>query len=103
MCGRYRRTTKEVVSVVDVKVILHDPALSQLEVPAVFCPDGNHDPGRFPGFEDDHHCIVLGMLKVRIDKVITPSIGCIQDRHAPFLATVLKPILKLLSESCERK
>ena len=50
--------------VVNVKVILHDPALSQLQVPAVFCPDGNHDPGRFPGFENRHHLIFLGVLKV---------------------------------------
>ena len=38
------------------------------------------------------------MPKVRIDKVITPSIGRIEDRHAPFLATVLYPVLKLLSD-----
>ena len=61
------------VSVVNVKVILHDPALSQLEVPAVFFSDGDHDPSRFPGFENHHHCIVLGMLKSR-DR---------QSHHAP--------------------
>ena len=37
--------------VINVEVILHDPALSQPEVPAVFGADGNHDAGRFPGFE----------------------------------------------------
>ena len=36
--------------VVNVKVVLHNPAMGQLEMPAVFCPNGNHDPGRFPGF-----------------------------------------------------
>ena len=86
------------VSVVNVKVVLHDPTLRQLEVPAVLFSDGNHDPGWFPGFENNHHCIVLGVLKVGIDKVITPSIGRIQNGHAPFLATVLDPVLKLLSD-----
>jgi hypothetical protein len=47
------------VLVVDVKVILHDPTLRQLQVPALLCPDGNHDPGRLPGFENDNHLIVL--------------------------------------------
>jgi hypothetical protein len=77
---------------------LHDPTLRQLEVPAVLCPDGNHDPSRFPGFENDYYVVFLGVLKVRIDKVITPSLGRIQNGHAPFLATVLDPVLKLLSD-----
>ena len=67
-------------------------------MPAVFFSDGDHDPGRFPGFENDHYVIFLGVLKVRIDKVITPSIGRIQNGHAPFLATVLDPVLKLLGD-----
>src|SRR5258705_13704840 len=85
------------VLVVNVEVILHDPTLRELEVPALFFSDGYHDPGRFPGFENHHHLIVLGVLKVRINKVVTPSIGRIEDRHTPFLATVLDPVLKLLS------
>ena len=56
------------VSVVNVKVVLHDPTLRQLEVPAVLFSDGNHDPGWFPGFENNHHCIVLGVLKVGIKR-----------------------------------
>src|SRR6516164_6490743 len=85
------------VWVVNIKVILHDPTLRQLEVPAVLGSDGNHDPSRFPGFEDDHYLIVLGVLKVGSNKVITPSLGRIQNRHAPFLATVFEPVLELLS------
>src|ERR1700747_964734 len=67
-------------------------------MPAVFFSDGDHDPGRFPGFENDHHRIVLGVLKVGIDKVIPPPVGRIEDRHAPFLATILEPVLILLSD-----
>jgi hypothetical protein len=84
------------VLVVDVKVVLHDPTLCQLEVPAVFCPDGDHDAGRFPGFENDNHLIVFGVPKVGSNKVITPSLGRIQNGHAPLLATVLEPVLELL-------
>src|ERR1700757_5347469 len=35
------------VLVVNVEVILHDPTLRQLEVPALFFSDSDHDPGRF--------------------------------------------------------
>ena len=84
------------VWVVNIKIVLHDPTLGQLEVPTVFCPDGDHDAGRFPGFENDHQLIGLSMLKIGSNKIITSILGRIQDRHAPFLATVLEPVLKLL-------
>src|SRR6516164_10319136 len=85
------------VLVVDVKIILHDPTLRQLGVPAVLGSDGNHDPSRFPGFENDHHRIVLSVFKVWSNKVITPSLGRIHNGQAPFLATVFEPVLELLS------
>jgi hypothetical protein len=40
----------------------------------------------------------LGVLKVGIDKVITPSLRRIQKGRAPLLATVVDPVLKLLSD-----
>ena len=90
------------VLVVNVKVVLHDPTLRQLEVPAVLGSDGNHDPGRFPGFENHHYLIFLGVLKVGIDKVVTPPLRRIQKGRAPFLATVLDPVLKLLSNVTQK-
>jgi len=44
----------------------------------------------------------LGLLKVGIDKVITPSRRCIQDWRAPFLETILEPVLKLLSDITQK-
>ena len=90
------------VLVVDVKVILHDPTRCQLEVPAVLCPDGDHDAGRFPGFENHNHPIVFGVPKVGSNKVITPCLGRIQNRHAPFEATVFEPVLKLLGNITQK-
>ena len=90
------------VLVVNVKVILHDPTRCQLEVPALFLPDGDHDPGRFPGFENDNHLIVLGVPKVGSDKVITPLLGRIQKGHAPSLATVYDPVVKLLGNIAQK-
>jgi hypothetical protein len=71
-------------------------------MPAIFCPDRNHDPSRFPGFENDHYLIFLGVLKVGINKVITPSLRCFENWRAPFLAPVLDPVLKLLSNVTQK-
>jgi hypothetical protein len=84
--------------VVDVKVVLDDPTLSELQMPALFGADRGHDPRWFPGLENDHHLIRLGSLKVGIHKVITPSRGRFEDRRTPFLSPVLHPILKLLGD-----
>jgi hypothetical protein len=50
-------------------------------------------------FKQCYHLIGLGLLKVRIDKVIAPPLRRIQHRDASFLAAVLEPILKLLAIS----
>jgi hypothetical protein len=84
--------------VVNVKVVLYDPALNQLQVPALLCPDGNHDPGWFPGFENHYYLVFLGVPKLGIDKVVTSSLRRLQNGRAPFLATILNPIAKLLSD-----
>jgi hypothetical protein len=94
--GSYEHPTPALV--VDVEVVLHDPALGQLQMPAVFRADRDHDPGRFPGFENHHYLIGLGLLKVWVDKVITSTRWCIQNGRLPFLATVLDPVLKLLGD-----
>jgi hypothetical protein len=84
--------------VVNVKVILHDPALRQLQMPAFCLAYGCHDAGWFSGFENDDYCIGLGLPKVGIHKIVTPSFRCFQDWRTPFLATVLYPILKLFGD-----
>ena len=71
-------------------------------MPALFFSDGNHDPGRFPGFENHDHLIFLGVPKVGSNKVITPSLGRIHNGHAPFQATVFEPVLKLLSDIAQK-
>jgi hypothetical protein len=71
-------------------------------MPALFFSDGNHDPGRFPGFENHDHLIFLGVPKVGSNKVITPSLGRIHNGHAPFQATVFEPVLKLLGDIAQK-
>jgi hypothetical protein len=52
------------VAVVDVEVVLADPTLADLQMPAVvlLVADGSHDAGRFPGLEDDGYLIRLGFF-----------------------------------------
>jgi len=48
---------------------LDDPALRQLQMPAVFRADRDHDPSWFPGFENHHYLIDLGLLQVWFDGI----------------------------------
>jgi hypothetical protein len=73
--------------VVNVKVVLDDPPLGQLQMPALFTADGDHNPGRFPGFENDNYLIGFCPSKVAIDKVITSSLRCFQDGRRPIFRT----------------
>ena len=44
------------------------------------------------------YLIGFGVLEVRIDKVITPSVRRIQNGRTPLPATVPDPVLKLLGD-----
>ena len=83
--------------VVDVEVVLHDPALGDLQVPAVrlLVADGGHDPGRLSGLEDDDDPVGPCALEVRLDKFVTPALWCLNNRGAPAFGLVLDPGLKL--------
>src|SRR6266576_7128772 len=65
-------------------------------MPALFTADGDHDPSRFPGFENDNYLIGFCPSKVAIDKIITSSLRCFQDGRAPFLGSILNPVAKVL-------
>jgi hypothetical protein len=58
------------IPVIDVKVVLNDPALRELEVPSVcdLVADGNHDPRRFSRLEDGHDGVRLGPFEIRVNK-----------------------------------
>jgi hypothetical protein len=75
---------------------LDDPPLGQLQMPALFTADGDHDPGRFLGFENDNYLIGFCSSKVAIDKVITSSLRRFQDGRAPFFGPIFNPVAKLL-------
>src|SRR6202022_108262 len=87
-------------AIVDVKVILHDPALRQLQMPSVvlFVADGGQDACWFSCLQDDDHLVRFGITKIGLDKVVASTFGSFQDGGVPFLATMLPPVVELISD-----
>src|ERR1700731_2230743 len=61
------------VPVIDVKIVLNDPTMRELEVPSVrdLVADGSHDARRFSRFEDDHDGVGLGPFEIWVDELVT--------------------------------
>src|SRR5712671_7938854 len=88
------------VPVVDVKIVLNDPALRELEVPSVRDPiaDGNHDARGLPRFEDGYDCVGLGSYEIRVDEFVTTALRRVHDRDVALRGPVLHPALKLVGD-----
>src|SRR6266851_4185406 len=64
--GREANEHSAPVAIVYVEVVLNDPALGQLQVPAIvlFVPDGGENAGWFSCLQDDDQLVGFGMAKV---------------------------------------
>ena len=84
-------------SVVDREVVLHDPALGDLQVPAVCLSvaDCGHDPRRLSGFEDDDNLIRRGAFEMRLNKFVAPAPWRLDNRGAPSVGLLLELGLEL--------
>src|SRR5271166_4580997 len=98
--GRQAHEHPSPTGVVHLKVVLHDPALSHLQVPAVLLgiADGGHNPGRFPGFQNEDDLIGFGLAEVGFDEFVAPSCGWLDHRRVPFFRTILHPPVELVSD-----
>ena len=81
--------------VLDVEVVLFDPASLHFQMPTVVFPDGGQDGGGFAGFDDGHHLIALRTPEVAIHKVIASARGIFLNGYSPFLRTVFGPVVVL--------
>ena len=83
--------------VIDVEVVVVDPALLQLQVPAVvlFVADRRHDARRFTGFEDRHDLIGPSPGERPIHELIAASGGYPLDRHVPVPGLIHDPVMIL--------
>ena len=91
------------VPVIDVKVVLNDPALRELEVPSIreLVADGSHDAGGFASFEDDHDCIGLGPFEIRVDEFVTTAFRRLHDRNVALGGPLVHPALKLVDDAAQ--
>src|SRR5262245_40820330 len=90
------------VPVVDVNVVLDDPPVGDLEMPAV-CPlvaNGGHDARRFARLDDHHHVVRLSPFEVRVNELITPAPpGCLHNRNIPLFGPTFQPLLELIGDA----
>ena len=90
--------------VVDVEVVVVDPALLQLQVPAVvLCgADRRHDARRFAGFEDRHDLIGPSPGERPVHDLIAASGGGPLDRHLPVPGPIHDPVVILPGDVPQR-
>ncbi len=97
------------VPIIDVKVVLNDPAIRDLKMPSVrdLIADGNHNACGLARFEDDHHGAWLGSFEVRIDEFVATAFRRLDDRDVVLRGPFRHPALKLVGNvaqggSCHR-
>ena len=88
------------VPIVDVKVVLNDPALRKLKVPSVRdrVADGRHDACGFSCLENDHDLIGFGPFEIWVDEFVAATLRCLHDRDVALRRPLLDPALKLLGD-----
>lgn len=84
--------------VVDIEIILDDPAVGDLQMPAVrftvaYC---RHDARWFTRLEDDHGSIGVCPFEIGIDKVIATTLRNLYHRDVALFRPLFQPALKLL-------
>jgi len=84
--------------VLDIEIVLLDPAPLHLQMPTVVFPDGGQDGGGLACFDDGHDLIGLGTSEVAIHEVIAPAWGIFVNGYTPFLGAVLGPVVVLRSD-----
>ena len=95
-----RTNIRPLFPVVDVKVVLNNPALRKLEMPSVrdLVADCGYDAHSVSRFEDDHDCIGLGPFEIRLDEFVTTARRRLDDRNVALRGALLHPALKLVSD-----
>jgi hypothetical protein len=88
------------VPVIDVKVVLNDPALRDLKMPSVrsFIADGNHDTRGLTRLEDDGYGAGLGSPEVRIDEFVATALRCLHDLDIALGGPFGHPALELVCD-----
>src|SRR5215469_5692747 len=81
--------------VLDIEVVLLDPAPLHFQVPTIVLPDGGHDGGGLAGFDDGHDLVGLRTSEIALHEIIASAGGIFLNRYTPFLRTVFSPVVVL--------
>ena len=89
--------------VVDIEVVLHDPALGDLKMPAVdlLVADRRHDTRGLSCLENDDDLIRPCPLEVGVDELVATALRSLDDRRGPFNRSFLHPDLKLFGGTAQ--
>src|SRR5580765_1784772 len=92
------------VPVVDVKVVLNNPAIGDLKMPSVrdLVANRNHDARRLARFEDDYDCVRLRSFEIWIDEFVTTALRRLHNRDVALGSPLRYPPLKLVGDVAER-
>jgi hypothetical protein len=80
--------------VVDVEVVLGDPAVSDLQMPSVLTSDGNHDTSRLSCFKDDYDLVGLGSSEIRVNEFVATALRRFHDRNIALGCSLFHPALE---------
>ena len=69
--------------VVEIEIILNDPALGELQMPAVGGPvaDGGHNSRRLTRLQHDDGCVGLGAFEIGLDELVATPLRRLQNRN----------------------
>src|SRR5262249_26241597 len=89
--------------VVDIDIVLNNPSLCELEVPAVcrLIADGNHNACRLARFENDDDRVRFRTFEVGIDEVVTTPFRGIHHRDLCVLRATFQPLLEVIGDAVE--
>jgi hypothetical protein len=73
--------------VIHVKVVLHDPALRDLQMPPILfrVADCDHDAGGFTRFHNDDYLIGFSSTEIALNEIVPSAFRRFQDGGTPFL------------------
>ena len=89
--------------VVDVEIVLHDPALGELQMPAIagLVADGDQDAGRFARLQHDDDLVWLGAPEVRFDEFVAATLRRLHNWNVVLRRPRLQPLLKAIGDAMQ--
>jgi hypothetical protein len=89
--------------VVDVEIVLDDPALGELQMPTVAgsVADGDQDAGGFARLQHDDDLVRLGTPEVRFDEFVAAAFRRIHNWDVVLCRPRLQPLLKAIGDAMQ--